>query len=732
MKKYYFSLLFIFVLVLAGCKQNFLQSSNDDNMHGFAKVCVTYEDSDRAVFPAIDEFTENVKNAEYTLLCDGQSVVLDSDNNALIPYGNHNFTLFITSKGSVIFKGYKSQTVNKNTTNLTFSLSDSNAKGSLSFYLALYNSLLNEKPSTWFEYNNITASVVNINKPKSSPIVLNAKELPKIVKNDGDNYQPNNHLYYLKEFDFDNLEAGTYLISVKGEFSEKNSQGSEVPVSCTFCTDKVVIKQGLVSSNKNNITYFNPYNTENSFLIKYEYENKINTINKYYPDSYVVVDAELTKDKTFVAWFKDKELTQHLLNQGYDFVNMIGDVILYPKYFDNKPLVLYEYDCNDDRYHNVKLSNNNRFYDWEMSVDFSYDLLNYCLSLRLENDKSVSYDGLYTISDKQKTKENILYYSIDKNLNFDGKLLSNPVLNILIHDSENIINNFYVDNLSDSKQILFYIDNTESFYLYKNFVEENKTVDDFDINNELFSLNDFSKQYLDNILFYSKKINSIAIYENTVYFSLTVSTEDGYLNYLVKYEIDKESFSYKTVDVKDPRAVITDLLIIIEEDNSPSLYALVNKCYDFYTSNCGYLARIDMDKLSSNKPYGLTTYSEDIPNANNSYYSKTINRPASTTSNEFFGPHRFIGIKPKKLIISDSGYFYWDITDYINGNAVRVERVVEYDLDSHSIDVFDTDCEFVKNINKSSFYTPQGDNIYPIYTTGGGSLYENFGYKYDK
>ena len=98
-----------FTVIFTGCKHNIVQSAKDnDNIEGYAKVCVSFADSDRKAYPQDRELRQNLYDATYELFCDKQIMNLDKSLKAYIPYGNHTFLLNIYSvSGKLIFKGEK-------------------------------------------------------------------------------------------------------------------------------------------------------------------------------------------------------------------------------------------------------------------------------------------------------------------------------------------------------------------------------------------------------------------------------------------------------------------------------------------------------------------------------------------------------------------------------------------------------------------------------------------------
>ena len=87
---------------------------------------------------------------------------------------------------------------------------------------------------------------------------------------------------------------------------------------------------------------------------------------------------------------------------------------------------------------------------------------------------------------------------------------------------------------------------------------------------------------------------------------------------------------------------------------------------------------------NKHKAYLHTEFFEPL-NESAPYNSFFINAPFDNTQNtSFAGPQKFIAIKPKKLVIADSGYaFYTNSASVISKK--KVNRVAEVDLKSLSM-----------------------------------------------
>lgn len=733
MKKLFFSLLIAFTVIFAGCKQNFLQTEKDENIQGYAKVSVNYEESDRAVYPDVDEFKKSLGSAKYTLLCDDKVVELDSNKSVLIPYGTHAFTLYLSNNtGSIFYEGKKSQEeINQSTTTLTFSLSDSVVKGALDYYFALIKNEVTQRIDSWYSYI-LKTELLNINDISSKPIEVTVNELPMIVYNEALESSCAYYLYNLVTYD---VEPGTYLLTIKGDVYECNGNNPEPDLNnpsakdYPFYTDKVVITKGLTSSNKNDIVYCNLTANPNMYPITYANSEDIANLDDlpkyyFYGEKLQIPSAESNNDnnnnKTFVGWFEDKDFTKHFLNNGKDFYNRIGNVTLYPKFMKKGQYVLYNFNHTD-----FYLNKGNKF---EIEgVKLYVAPTDFHLNLTLKEGQT-SFDGIYALY------QNYYDYYIKKYfLDETGYNCDNSQIVKINNEDYNSITHFYIDNLSDTKTVLFSKVNNIYFVALDETLSGKQEIDLTDEKNialsseELEDLipadyKDYKNFYVDVMASYGSDV--FFVYRGSYYDS--IQEKEIYCNLLYKYNVKKDSVIQKEID--DTNSIVKDMIVVMG-DKGPSLYALVNRQYGYYASNTGYIAEINMDTLGFEK-YGLSTNSEPIEGADlaKGYFSLNIVRPESTTSNEFFGPDKFIAIEPKKLFISDSGYFYWDIVDCNKGKAIDINRIVEYDLENKTIDVFDTDANFTDNNCDGSFL----NNVAELFYTHDGTYYTTISYNFDK
>lgn len=137
----------------------------------------------------------------------------------------------------------------------------------------------------------------------------------------------------------------------------------------------------------------------------------------------------------------------------------------------------------------------------------------------------------------------------------------------------------------------------------------------------------------------------------------------------------------------------------------------------------GALVKINLDDFSIS---GVTIYGYDDSNCTDfngieATDSKTINfeayQPASVNAPYFFGPRKFVAIKPKELVISDDGYFYYmDGSDFCYKN---VDRLVVYNEDNNELQAYLLDTAGVIKFDNHA----DSDVDLEVLGTGGMSRY---------
>ena len=100
-------------------------------------------------------------------------------------------------------------------------------------------------------------------------------------------------------------------------------------------------------------------------------------------------------------------------------------------------------------------------------------------------------------------------------------------------------------------------------------------------------------------------------------------------------------------------------------------------------------------------------------------YSPLFDNTPSETC--FYGPIKFVGLKPKKLVIADDGLAF-----YMEGNEIffnNVNRIVTVDLESFAIETAESNIDAKFNVDIDSDYLNK-INIYGNYYDG--DLYSDY------
>jgi hypothetical protein len=113
-----------------------------------------------------------------------------------------------------------------------------------------------------------------------------------------------------------------------------------------------------------------------------------------------------------------------------------------------------------------------------------------------------------------------------------------------------------------------------------------------------------------------------------------------------------------------------------EEDGNWSLEVEVNSTKKF-TYN--YII------LNDNKTYTITSYMPDFPTS------------SQLSSKYFYGPRKFLAIKPKKLIFADDGFMFYGNNDDTSGK--NVDQLIEFDIANAMFDSYNLDQSSI-NFNK--------------------------------
>ena len=80
---------------------------------------------------------------------------------------------------------------------------------------------------------------------------------------------------------------------------------------------------------------------------------------------------------------------------------------------------------------------------------------------------------------------------------------------------------------------------------------------------------------------------------------------------------------------------------------------------------------------NDNKKYTITSYMPDFP------------ADTQLSSGYFYGPRKFLAIKPKKLIFADDGFMFYGNNDDPSGK--NVDQLIEFDIANAMFDSYNLD-----------------------------------------
>jgi hypothetical protein len=80
---------------------------------------------------------------------------------------------------------------------------------------------------------------------------------------------------------------------------------------------------------------------------------------------------------------------------------------------------------------------------------------------------------------------------------------------------------------------------------------------------------------------------------------------------------------------------------------------------------------------NDNKTYTITSYMPDFPTS------------SQLSSKYFYGPRKFLAIKPKKLIFADDGFMFYGNNN--NPSSKDVNQLIEFDIESAMFNSYNLD-----------------------------------------
>ncbi len=161
-------------------------------------------------------------------------------------------------------------------------------------------------------------------------------------------------------------------------------------------------------------------------------------------------------------------------------------------------------------------------------------------------------------------------------------------------------------------------------------------------------------------------------------------------------------------------------------------YAFNNDSKPFFTSNPTGFSDTDEKAAFMTNRANWVTFDDTVSSGpGNPRYPKLTAPYGSQANKAFYGPKKFIAVKPKKLVIADEGYAF-----YTDSNGAfcykNVNRVVTVDLETFAISStenvsvsFEEDSS--SDLNSSGYTTVQGLNLNNCIYSATGSEYSSTG-----
>lgn len=178
--------------------------------------------------------------------------------------------------------------------------------------------------------------------------------------------------------------------------------------------------------------------------------------------------------------------------------------------------------------------------------------------------------------------------------------------------------------------------------------------------------------------------------------------------------------------------------ILTWEDKVYVLYNEIGTAYTYSTPTTNAVSRgavieIDPSTLSVSHIIGWTDRPSGtfVSTRENDYYgtlharSPRMSPESPESMSGFFGPQRFVAVKPKKLVIQDSGEFVYVDADDGKIKGKRVNRIVEVNLETFTLDKVDP---FSVEYHPQKPETPESGvtlNFYTKERAGGSSFNSN-------
>ncbi len=737
----------LFSLFLISCENGFLLSKTEDD---FVTVTVNASliDSARKVIPEAN--SELLKQFCYSFYVDNELIREKLRFNELpasfgkIKCGTHTFKVeaYDSDGVNIIYSGSVTQEVSKNGAEICVVLTPTaDATGDLEYYFVLeqyYNF-----DYAW--YNDYKDDIISILVEKgetselTSLVTTNPSLSVNLVNMDDNTSLPlDDKCFFTQEDDFsgedvfdgvdldnwivyklyiDNIPAGNYCLTVIAnnccmyDYFDANISYS----TFALCSDVVVISPKQTTSNfikdneenviKNELKYYSPFEDSGSkevYSIYYDVDDvPADAVRQYTINSgnFLYLNFKATDDKPYyyAGLYLDKEFTKPVATPK-DFGATFGNVQLYAKKIEKYPMCFDETDSIG--YSNIYFEGFSSSYginSQKLIESSSYKII---LGSPVENEnKQYAYyweeaDDYYllkrvNVSDAEESTEIYYEWWETQNIRIEG-----------VYEQDNAI--FTVSNYEDGDD--------SSIYLVGQINGDNMNTKISLA--ELLSLTgdesewvSFDKLRIDEkyLYVYVKNNGEESEYTHAIFrFNYSVSVENR--EFVIDYST-KKIFNVDSYLATDASGMIQfDTLTDIQVQDG-SVYLLFKKLDTDWDDNIVYSYGALCKLKSSDDTFGIdTSFGKDgffgmldveqVKNNNkreNVGYNYTFCTPEKSSSQSLFGPTKFIAVKPKKLVFADNGFGWWEDSKIGYSTWIKMNRIVELDLESMTMSSFVTD-----------------------------------------
>lgn len=477
-------------------------------------------------------------------------------------------------------------------------------------------------------------------------------------------------------------------------------------------TDTIVYTSTLKQSAENtcnNIQYFilpKPKGTIPAYTIEADK-------TELYIDEKVTfrIDGNFTSDTQF-KWYANRKLVQDGPNNSYTHTaQFTNDEVLCFIYQnennyitvnatdtwhlnitpDNTPIALYS-AASDHSLYNLTLADVKNISKGEKYLDFNASLI--------QNPDSMYYDNCY---DNAGTLWWITYSEIYNSNNSETPVIEG-LYNLRYIDFDTEKDTLYATTMDASASIYKITEDTENYL----FTTENPITCITFHNDYCYTIEKVSGIDDGNTTIYTLKKYNLSKIEPTTG-QLTPEKQTPLLTTIDDTQNEIITFSGLIFDngnsiantLKNP--LFSDIQVTDE-----GIFVLFNDCY--------YNRDRDAQTIDANSRGGIIKFDNDLqldtdfgPNGifgwkneeHTSYGTNGITEytitsympdfPADTqlSSKYFYGPRKFLAIKPKKLIFADDGFMFYGTNDNLSGKDVN--QVIEFDIESAMFDSYNLD-----------------------------------------